>query len=414
MATSELDRLSPALRALVELAHESPARLEAAILRLTAAERLVLKYDWANFWARPEQVWRPGAESITVYMCGRGWGKTRTGAEAVRWSAENPDTCGGEIAIAGRTAGQRDRDMLYGTSGIMSISPPHDQPKHRKSDLELVWRLRHGETAGRYYSGNRTRCRARLMSGDVPASFRGPGFGLLWADELPHWAKAAESWGMATFTMREGEDPRVIITTTPIPTPVLIEILFELGEDGQPRPDPTSPLGYVIREGVRVVTGSTYANRAHLAKAYLTKWIAPHEGTRLGSQEIHGQLLLDVPTALWRYGWIRRRETFELGELVETVVAVDPAGSHRPSAAETGLVAAGRDRHSQLFFLADSSDHYSPNGWAREAIRLFDVWQASRIVGERNYGGDMVESNVLTLCELPRVQQEREQLVLRL
>lgn len=396
---------SDALEALLDL---TPAERETLIRGLSPAEREALAWCW-EFWARPEQLWRPGPERDTFYLAGRGWGKTRVGAEATRYMARHPELCGGEIAIVGRTAGQRNRDMLFGSSGLLSpaVTPPWEKPEHRKSDAEIVW-TRDAEVSGASYHGRETTCRARLMSGDVPASIRGPGFGFAWTDELPHWGKAVEAWENLEFTMREGgiEEPCTVNTTTPLPTPALLACLFELDASGRPLPDPTSPLGFKQLAHVRVVVGSSYDNAANLSPGYIETTLGRHRGTRLGRQEIDGQILLDIPGALWRYAWIKRCE--EAPKLDKIVVGVDPAGSTGNDSAETGIVGAGwAEKPKHGYLLGDKSGRHSPVGWARAAIDLYDELGADAILAETNFGGAMVRSQVELVSLLPEVVAER-------
>lgn len=391
---------------MLDLSDEERASVVATF---SLAEQRALLHAW-EFWARPEQLWRPGEERDTFYLAGRGWGKTRVGTEAVRWMAKHPELCAGEIAIAGRTAGQRNRDMLYGTSGIMSpeVMPDHERPLHRKADNELVWTTG-AAVSGQAYSGKGTTCRARLMSGDVPASFRGPGYGFAWTDELPHWKRSKESWENLEYTMRESSGagkPCTVNTTTPIPTPALLEILFECDSAGRPLQDASHSTGFKVLPHVRIVHGSSYDNAANLAPDYFLTTIRRHEGSRLADQEVRGMILLDVPGALWRYSWIRRVESAPKLEVIG--IGVDPAGSAGRDSAETGIIGAGRV-NSTVYMLDDRSGLWSPREWALEVIRMYDRLGADFVVCERDYGGDMVRSQVLTVAELPEVIMERRE-----
>jgi phage terminase large subunit-like protein len=396
---------SDALELLLDMTLEQRAQV---IRSLAPRDRERLLFSW-DFWARPEQVWRPGPERDTFYLAGRGWGKTRVGAEAVSWLAANPEWCGGEMAIAGRTAGQRNRDMLYGTSGLMSITPPWRKVEHRKSDNEIVW-TRSSEVSGSAYHGRETTCRARLMSGDVPESFRGPSFGAAWTDELPHWGKAAEAWSNLEFCLRGNgvidDRCRTINTTTPLPTKELLELLFECDDAGRPLPDPSSPTGYKVLPHVRIVHGNSYENAANLSADYINTTLERHKGTRLGEQEIGGGILLDVPGALWRYAWIQRAEVAP--QLDTIVIGIDPAGSDNDESAETGIVGVGLvQRSSQFYGLADSSGLHSPVAWARASIDMYDELHADLILAEINYGGAMVKTQVELVARLPEVVAAR-------
>lgn len=360
------------------------------------AEQQRLLYSWEGLWARPEQVWRPGPERDTFYLAGRGWGKSRTGAEAVRWIVDHPDLCGGEIAIAGRTATARNADMIHAPgSGLMSVFPPGETPIHKtRRNIEEIT-----------FPG-RPHVRARLMSGDVPASFRGPNFGFAWTDELPHWPKAAESWEQMLYTLRAGEFPRTVNTTTPLPKIDFLGLIFKLDEHKRPILDPDHPTGFQVLEDVRVIVGSSYDNAANLAPSYVRKTLRRLEASQLGRQEIHGGILLDVAGAIWTYSDFRHAE--DAPALERVAIGVDPAGSRSRKSAETGIIGAGW-AGKRGYMLRDRSGQYAPRKWAEIVIDLYDELHADAVVVETNFGRDMVASNVLTVAELADVRRRREE-----
>lgn len=331
----------------------------------------------------------------SLFLCGRSMiptHNTRVGAEAVRYVAENPELCGGRkrrgpgdldygrggvIGIAGRTANDVNQTMLYGPSGIMTISPPWFRPVHHKSEKILEWP--HGLIA-------------RLMSGDVPDSFRGPNFGFLWGDEVPHWSRATESWNNAQLALRHGEHPRAIITTTPLGTAEIVKMVFSTDKDGHPLPDPTTIDGYKENPDAKIVRGSTYDNVANLASSFLTKTVTQYEGTDLGEQELYGRVVLEIRGAIWRQGWFVRCELEELPELRRVVLAVDPATSDDGENAETGLVVAAEGEDGLFYLLEDGSGDLSPDETAKRVVQLCQRWGVDEIIEEDNNGGEWIRA----------------------
>lgn len=365
----------------------APHERRKVIKSLSRIERTQLYYSW-EFWARPEQFWRPGETTFDVFLAGRGWGKTRVGAEACRRVAENPDLCGGQIGIAGRTANDVNGTMLR--EGILRYSPPWFYPRHWKNDKLLEWP--NGVTA-------------RLMSGDVPQSFRGPNFGWLWAEELAHWKRAVESWETALFALRHGDHPRALITTTPLGNKVIVDLCFETNEAGVPIVAANAE-GYKIRKGVRIVRGSTYDNAANLSDNFFTDVVAKYEGTRLGSQELEGVILLGVPAAIFQNDWFIRCDMDEVPDLVKMVVAIDPAVSEGDESSETGIVAAGLGVDDRVYLMRDLSGHHSVTGWAKEGIGAYQKYDADVICGEVNQGGNLVGQNIRNVAGKRRIKIE--------
>lgn len=348
-------------------------------LDLETAEQVM--WDWPS-WARDDQLWRPTEHSGTLYMAGRGWGKTRVGAEATQYVAAHPDLCAGRIILAGRTAADVRSTMLYGESGIMNICPPWFTPKHEPSKRLLTWP--HANSLGDNYSGRGVE--ALTLSADQPKSFRGPQCGWAWLDEFAHWQSPDDAMDQFAMGHRMGLHPRWVGTTTPIP----IKLIRELVADAD----------------VRIVEGSTYDNRLNLAPKFFRSTVARFEGTRMGEQELWGRLLDDNPNALWQMDWFSRDRmelevedaegvrSSNLPEITRLVVAVDPAVSNNPNSNETGIVVAGKSRKGHYYVFADGSGNYSANGWARLALRLLADWQGDRIVAEVNNGGDLVEATI--------------------
>lgn len=323
-----------------------------------------LAYDW-EVWARDAQLPPPGDWVWWLVLAGRGFGKTRTGAEFIRARVAAGAR---SIALIGPTAGDtRDTMVEVGPGSILKNSPPWDMPNYEPSKRRLTWK--NGAVA-------------TLFSADEPERLRGPQHDTIWADELGAWRYQRETWDMAAFGFRLGE-PRGIITTTPRPTEVVRELLT----------DPT----------VRVTRGSTFDNAANLAGSFLTKLVRRYEGTRLGRQELYAELLEDTPGALWTLGLLDTNRVRSAPDLARLVVAVDPQAAdpdgRDEDGAETGIIAAGTDDQGDGYVLRDASGQYSPGEWGERAVLLYDELEADAIVGEANNGGAMVGYVVRTAAE---------------
>jgi phage terminase large subunit-like protein len=325
------------------------------IAKLSPAEARALLYDWP-FWARPTQLPPAGSWRVWLLLAGRGFGKTRTGAELIR--ARVVAQTARRLALVAPTAGDARDVMVEGDSGILAISPPWERPRYEPSKRRLTWP--NGAVA-------------TLFSADEPERLRGPQHDSAWCDELASW-RYPEAWDMLMFGLRLGTDPRAVVTTTPRPTKLLRELIA----------DPT----------VVVTRGSTYENRPNLAPAFLGQIVRKYEGTRLGRQELEAELLEDVPGALWNRGLIEATRARTAPALIRVVVAIDPAASSTDDADETGIIVAGKDGEGQGWLLADASGRYQPTEWAKTAISAYRAHSADRIVAEVNNGGEMVEATL--------------------
>src|SRR6266568_6468349 len=322
---------------------------------ITDEQAAVLLYDW-DIWSRLKQREPGGDWRIWLILAGRGFGKTRTGAEWCRAQVEQKKCK--RLALVGRTAADVRDVMVEGESGILAISPPWNRPRYEPSKRRLTWP--NGAIA-------------TLYSADEPERLRGPQHDAAWCDELASW-RYPEAWDMLMLGLRLGTDPRVVVTTTPRPTKSIRVLLA----------DPK----------VVVSRGTTAENRANLAPAFLDQIVRRYQGTRLGRQELDAEILDDMPGGLWRRGIIEATRTSTYPELSRVVVAIDPAVSASEAADETGIIAVGRDANGHGYVLADASGRYAPAEWARVAIAAYRAHQADRIVAEINNGGDMVEATL--------------------
>lgn len=249
--------------------------------------------------------------------------------------------------------------MVEGQSGILEICPPWNRPTYEPSKRRLTWP---------------NGARAITYSADEPARLRGPQHDAAWCDELATW-RYPEAWDQLQFGLRLPPDPRAIITTTPRPIPLIRELLSDTANTVTSRM-------------------TSYENRDNLAPAFFAAIVKKYEGTRLGRQELLGELLGDVPGALWTRDLVDRAR-IELGlvpTLTRVVVAIDPSVSNNQSSDECGLIVAGRDAVGQGYLLQDASGLLSPGQWAKRAVDLYHYWRADRVVAEVNNGGDLVEN----------------------
>ncbi|MGH7744902.1 MAG: DNA-packaging protein [Candidatus Dormibacteria bacterium] len=319
---------------------------------LTKSELAALRYDW-TFWSRCEQRLPPGDWNYWLIMAGRGWGKTRTGAETVRqWVRTNR-----YVNLIGATADDARDIMIEGESGILEICPSDERPEYKPSKRKLFWP---------------NGAESLIFTADEPERLRGKQHQKLLCDELSAW-RYAESWDQAKFGSRLGQNPQVIITTTPRPTEILREIMSD-------------PATVITR-------GTTHDNSENLAKPFLSSILRRYEGTRLGRQEIYGELLDDNPHALFRRSDIDAGRIKEAPPLTRIVVAIDPAATSGEESDETGIICAGLcEGHG--YVLDDHSLRASPMGWARKAVLLLHERNADRILAEVNNGGEMVISTI--------------------
>jgi phage terminase large subunit-like protein len=311
-----------------------------------------LRYIW-ELWARPEQLEPPGDWRYWLMRSGRGAGKTRAGAEWVRGKVESGIYS--QLHLVARTEADWRDTMVEGESGILAVSRPDFRPQFRPRRRDLTWP--NGAVA-------------HLFSAEEPDRLRGPQCEAAWCDEIASWRYPA-AFDNLLLGLRSGSDPRCVITSTPRPTALLRSL--------------------IANPATVVTVSSTYANRLNLAQPFLDSILERYEGTRLGRQEIYGELLEDVPGALWHHERLDELRVKKApDDLKQIVVAVDPAVSCSEDSDETGIVVIGLDEHQQAFVLADLSGRYPPNDWAHKVVDAFHRHQANWVVAETNQGGDLV------------------------
>lgn len=330
---------------------------------LTDMEAESLLRDW-SFWARSNQLEPTDRPWVNwLVLAGRGFGKTRIGAEQVRkWVKKFPI-----VNLVGPTAADA-RDVMVAGSGsgsaIMEICRKEERPVYEKSKRRLLWP---------------NGAQSFLFSAEEPERLRGPQCHKAWCDEIAAWRYPSEVWEQLEFGLRLGSNPQVVVTTTPKP----IKLIKEL-----------------VRNPVTAVTrGSTYDNKANLAKNFYAKIITKYEGTRLGRQELMAELLDDRPGALWTLKVIDRDRVRQCHPPLRVVIGVDPAVSSGEDSAEWGIVVvgmgaspSGAEYSYHFYVMEDLSGKYSPQEAAASVVRAYKQHKADRVVAEVNNGGDLVEA----------------------
>jgi phage terminase large subunit-like protein len=307
--------------------------------------------------------WPPQGEWNTwLILGGRGSGKTRAGAEWVKANVLGREPYATakarRIALVGESEHDVREVMIEGASGLLGIHGPGERPKWIPSRRRLQW-----DNGAVAYA----------FSAEDPESLRGPQFDAAWCDELAKWRHAEATFDMLQFGLRLGDRPRQVITTTPRPIPLIKRLVA----------DPHSV----------VTRAATHANKHNLAPAFIDTVLGRYAGTRLGRQEIDGEIVDDRPDALWSRAAIEACRVREAPALARIVVAVDPPAAATKRADACGIVAAGRDEEGRVFVLADETvAGVSPIGWATKAVTLWRRLSADALVVEVNQGGDMVRT----------------------
>jgi len=340
----------------VELVASLPeADYEAALAALGEAGLEWARRDW-RCRARPGQLPPDGDWFIWLIMAGRGFGKTRAGAEWVRAIGEADGKA--RIALVGATLQEARAVMVEGESGLLAIAPPGRRPRWQPARRLLRWPS--GATA-------------KLYGAADPETLRGPQHSHAWADEIAKWPRGAAAWDSLVMGLRLGDRPRIVATTTPRPIMLLRRLVAD--------PD------------VVVTRGRTRDNRAALPPSFLAEMERSYGGTRLGAQELDGALMLDLEGALWTRALLDGCRTDgimpERASLVRLVVGVDPPAGETGDAC--GIVAAGLREDGIAIVLEDATvERASPESWARAVARTAWHWRADRVVAEANNGGAMV------------------------
>ena len=326
--------------------------------------------------ARHNQVEPEGTWKTWLILSGRGWGKTRTGAEWLAWQAiHQPKT---RWAVLAPTYADARDTCVEGDSGLLKVL--RDYGALRESN---GW----NRSIGELFLANGSRI--KLFSADEPERLRGPQFHGAWLDELAAF-KYPEAYDQLQFGLRLGQDPRAVITTTPRPKPLVRSLIAR--DDGT----------------VHITRGATFDNAANLAPAALIELQARYSGTRLGRQELYGELLEDIEGALWTQQNLDECRVAEAPkDMQRVVVAIDPAVTMNEDSDETGIVVAGKNSKGEAFIIADYSTKASPLDWAKRAVDAYRTHNADAIVVEVNNGGDMIPAVIKQVDASVFVKQVR-------
>ena len=320
---------------------------------MTPLECAQLFHDWA-FWARPDQAPPDGDWIIWLILAGRGAGKTRAGAEAVRhWINTYPI-----VNLIGATLADARDIMVRGESGILACCRRDERPQFHATDLRLEWP--NGAVS-------------MLFSAEEPDRLRGKQHMKLWCDELAAW-RQPDAFDQAMLGLRLGHKPQAVITTTPRPTKIIKAL--SAGKD------------------TIVTRGSTFDNKAHLARAFLERITARYKGRAIGRQELFAEIVEETPGALWSRALLERQRVAPEAapkEFAEIVVAVDPPARSGSKSDECGLIVAAKAQNGLFYVLADlTSQGETPGAWGARVGAAFRGFKANRVVAEINQGGDMV------------------------
>ena len=335
---------------MTEKSHDSQA--SSPLARIAAA-----RLFWTHQKSRPEQLPPDTDWRVWLIQSGRGWGKTRTGAEWIVHQAIKYDNT--RWAVVAATFSDARDTCAEGESGIVAVANRYGVLKHWNRSLGEI-RLTNGS-------------RIKLFSAEEPNRLRGPQHHGAWCDELSSW-RYSDTWDQLQFGLRLGKEQgipaRTVVTTTPKPTRLFRSLLE--------------------RDDIEVTRGGTRDNAANLTPEFIRDMENRYAGTRLGRQELEGELLLDTPGALWTWEMIQESRIATAPDMTRIVVAIDPAATSGDDSDETGIVVVGRGVDGRGYVLADRTCKLSPAGWAKRALDAYDEFGASRIVGETNMGGDMI------------------------
>jgi phage terminase large subunit-like protein len=320
---------------------------------MTPLECAQLFHDWA-FWARPDQAPPDGDWIIWLILAGRGAGKTRAGSEAVRtWVETYPI-----VNLVGATIADARDIMVRGESGILACCRRDERPRFLAADLRLKWP--NGAVSS-------------LFSAEEPDRLRGKQHMKLWCDEVAAW-RQPDAFDQAMLGLRLGDKPQAIITTTPRPSKIIKALAA--GKD------------------TIVTRGSTFDNKAHLARAFFERITARYKGRSIGRQELFAEIVEETPGALWTRALLERQRVAPEAapkEFAEIVVAVDPPARSGSKSDECGLIVAAKAEGGLFYVLADlTSQGETPGAWGARVGAAFRGFKANRVVAEINNGGDMV------------------------
>jgi len=336
-------------------------------------EHLVCR--WPGY-ARTQQMPAPSDWTNWLLLGGRGAGKTRTGAEWTRGMATG-DKCFtshpvSNIALVAETYADAREVMIEGQSGLLAIHTRHNRPVWISSRRRLEWP--NGAVA-------------QVFSSEDPDGLRGPQFSAAWVDELAKWKNPQATWDMLQFGLRLGAFPRQVITTTPRPIKLLKEIIAD--------------------KRTLISRMATDDNRQHLAAGFFGRIVDIYRGTKLGRQELDGEIIDERSDTLWQRDCLDQHRIQAASSpspspsppLQRIVVAVDPPVTGKATSDACGIIVAGIGVDRRAYVLEDQTlQAVSPARWVAMVTQLFDKYEADQVVIETNQGGDMAESVLRNAC----------------
>lgn len=346
--------------------------------QMSAAELATIEYDW-RFWGRKHQVPPDISEFawfVWLFLGGRGVGKNWAAANLTNEKAKTHR----RLALIGRTAADVRDTMVEGDSGLIAMSPPWFMPKYESTKRRVVW------PNGAF---------ALCFSADEPDLLRGHNLEFAWCDELAAWRRLQKTWDNLLMCLRKGRHPQVVVTTTPRPLKLLKELRADVRTHNS--------------------SGTTYDNLENLAASFLDNVVKRYAGSRLGQQELLGEILDDNPNALWTLEELDQHRVLKTPKnLDRIVVAVDPVAAENPDeeSSECGIVVCGRkgtknDNASQAYIIADESvgeDLARVSEWPKAVITAYHKYQADAVVAEKNNGGAMVRAVIQAIDRNIRVE----------
>lgn len=313
------------------------------------------RVQWQTVQARANQLPPDTNWQTWLILSGRGWGKTRTGAEWLAYQAINNAST--RWAIVAKTFADARDTCAEGESGIVNVLMRYGAIQtYNRSIGEIILT---------------NKSRIKLFSAEEPDRLRGPQHHGVWCDELAAWEKP-DAYDQLIFGLRLGKHPQVVITTTPRPTKLIKDL--------------------ISRDTTYITRGSTFDNEANLAPSALLELQNRYSGTRLGRQELFGEILDDNPGALWNRSMIEKNriKADDLPPLMRIVVGVDPAVTSNEDSDYTGIVTCGMTADGHYYILSDDTIKASPQEWATKAVAAYELHKADRMVAEVNNGGDLV------------------------
>ena len=317
--------------------------------------------------ARDKQKLPSGSWFTWLILAGRGFGKTRTGAESVMQLVCSYNYK--SIGLIGKSISETKQIMIEGQSGILSTTFAQILNKSNNNKYKLSFKYYASKKQIEWNNG----AKMYMLGGDRPNSVRGFQFDLVWIDEFAKFISPSDLLQQVFFSLRLGENPKCIITTTPKPLKILKELIND--------------------NSVHVTNGSTFENEKYLSKQFLNLIKLKYNNTFIGKQELFGELIMEQENALWKRHNIQYKKV-ELDCLEKIVIGIDPAVTSNKNSDETGIIIAGLGIDNNIYVLDDLSGKYKGSDWAKLVVRASMDYNVSYIVVETNNGGDLVTENL--------------------